>query len=132
MAHKEVIGIFLNIDSTIRSSVDIIKLCETDIDDVGPLFPYSLCVGWRSIVAKRIIVKILSDYPLKTALEALLVTKDDFIILHCDSNSLDDNCTRQSIWYHLLTMSIANNMTSCVTVCLYKPAIPDLKLVPRS
>jgi hypothetical protein len=132
MAHKEAISPFLDPEGTACSSVDIIEVCEIESDEVRPRFPYALCVGWCTVIARRIAEDILYYHPLKQALVALLVKQDEFVIMCRIMNVIDENCPSQSSFLRLLTTSVTNNKTFRVAVSLHHPAMRDIKLFHRS
>jgi hypothetical protein len=130
MSHQEVVRLFLEIAGTIHGPVNIIKLCETEADNVTPSMPYCLRTNWREIVAKRIIEDILYDRPHKAALTEILFTHEEFTLLCRVKNGADDNCTCQSTFHCLLSSTIASNCNFRVMVQLLSKAMTDLKLQP--
>jgi hypothetical protein len=128
MSHKAEVLLYLNVGRTIRTSIELIEICETEADGFTVSTPRA---EWRTLIAQRVIEDILYDHWALVALIDVLLVQDKFRILRHDGTGEQENCNRQSEFKQRLTTSVAANKTFCVAIHLHEAVMDSLRLDPR-
>jgi hypothetical protein len=96
MSYKEEIGIFFDATDTMGGFIDISKICEIEMNPDGNESttikqPYSMRSTWRTTLTQRVMDDILTDHPLFTQIEDLLIADDNFLVPFRNSDDTDRN-----------------------------------------
>jgi hypothetical protein len=130
MSHKVEVLLYLNVAWTIRTSIELLDMCETEADGFTVSTPYALRMEWRTLIAHRVIEDIIYDHRALDSLTDVLLVQDKFRILRHNGTSDQDNCNRQSAFKQRLTTSVAANKTFCVAIHLHDAVMESLRLFP--
>jgi hypothetical protein len=131
MSHKVEVLLYLNVARTIRTSIQLLEICETEAKGFTVSTPYTLRTEWRTLITQRVIEDIIYDHRALDALTDALLVQDKFRILRHNGAGVQDNCNRQSQFKQRLTTSVAANKTFCVEIHLHSPVIESLRLEPK-
>jgi hypothetical protein len=131
MSHKVEVLLYLNVARTIRTSIELLEICETEADGFTVSTPYALSTEWRTLIAQRVIEDILYDHRALVALTDVLLVQDKFRILRHDGTGEQENCNHQSAFKQRLTTSVAANKTFCIAIHLHDAVMDSLRLDPR-
>jgi hypothetical protein len=123
MSHKVEVLLYLNVARTIRTSIEILEICETEADGFTVSTPYALRTEWRTLIAQRVIEDILYDHRALDGLTDDLLVQDKYRILRHDGTGEQENCNCQSQFKKRLTTSVAANKTFCVAIHLHAPVM---------
>jgi hypothetical protein len=105
--------LYLNVVRTIRSSIELVEICETDTDGITVSTWYALRTEWRTLIARRVIEDILDEHPDVVALTDVLLVQEKLGILRHDGTVEQENCNR-SAFKQRLTASVAANKILCL------------------
>jgi hypothetical protein len=131
MSHKVLVLLYLNVAQMIRTSIELLEICETEADGFTVSTPYALGTEWRTLIAHQVIEDIIYDHRALVALADVLLVQDKFRILRHDGTGEQENYNRQSAFKQWLTTSVAANKTFCVAIHLHDAVMDSLRLDPR-
>jgi hypothetical protein len=131
MSHKVEVLLYLNVARTIRTSIELLEIYETEADGFTVSTPYDLRTEWRTLIAQQVIEDILYGHRALVALTDVLLVQDKFRILRHDGTGEQENCNRRSAFNQRLTTSVAANKTFCVAIHLHDAVMDSLRLDPR-
>jgi flagellar assembly factor FliW len=94
MSHKVEVLLYLNVAKTIRSSIELIEICETEADSFTVSTPYDLRTEWRTMISQRVIEDILYDHRALVAITDILLVQEKNRILRHDGTGDQDNYNR--------------------------------------
>jgi hypothetical protein len=132
MSHTVEVLLYFNVARTIRSSIELVEICETDTDGIAVSTPHALRTESRTLIARRVIEDILYDHPDLLALTDVLLVQDKFRILRHGGTGEQENCNHQSAYKQRLAAYVAANKTLCVALHLHNGFMASLRLDPRA
>jgi hypothetical protein len=125
-----------NTADTMEYFIDISEICEMEPNPDGTESaaieqPYSISSTWPFTIAQRVLDDIITDHPLFTKIEALLIMDDEFLITFRNPHGTDRKFGRPNTFRHKMENVIKTNKMFHIMIKLQSAGVASLGLRPR-